>query len=143
MGEKKTNPRLTSSDLYILIARRSKNLNMEQVKECFTIYADLYRTLMNSEKTAFDFEFPLPHLGIFTQRRHHGKKAGAPIRIFDWETRTYHDGILKEDRPDYVRPMFKLKRSIYEERKNASKRRWIKGWEQSGREEETKTETEN
>lgn len=129
MAKVKTNPRLTTLDIIEMVAK-SCSLTKDQVKECFTQYAELYKALMTSENTAFDFEMPLPYIGTFRSRRYYGKKKGSTYIIHNFKGE-YIEKTVDEDRPDYVLPVFIVKPEIKNMRKKASKLRWTKGKEQN------------
>ena len=128
MAKKKTNPRLTVNDIIEMVAK-SSTLTKDQVKECFTKYADLYKALMASDNTAFNFTMPLPYIGTFQSKRYTGKKKGSTYIVGNF-TGGYTEKVVEEDQPDFVIPSFVIKPEIKEMRKEASKTRWTKGKEQ-------------
>lgn len=127
MAKPKENSRLTTEDIVSLLSKRS-NLTKAQIKECFIVFAELYNALMCSENTPFDFTMPLPYIGTFKSRVYHGKKKGSTYFVgFDKENR--QKVVVEEDRPDFVLPVFVVKPEIARLRKEASKKRWSKGYE--------------
>ena len=125
MAVEKTNPRLTTTDIVELIAKKS-NLTKSQVRECLQEFAELYKSLMASDNTPSDFTMPLPYVGTFKLKKYKGMKKGSTYKIPDWDNGGSIIKVAEEDRPDFNLPVFVVKPEIREARKEASKRQWYR-----------------
>ena len=125
MALEKTNPRLTTTDIVELIAKKS-NLTKSQVQECFQEFAELYKSLMASENTPSDFTMPLPYIGTFKLKKYKGMKKGSTYKIGNFKKGILETVIVEEDQPDFNLPFFVVKPEIRESRKEASKKQWYK-----------------
>ena len=80
MAVEKTNPRLTTTDIVELIAKKS-NLTKSQVRECLQEFAELYKSLMASDNTPSDFTMPLPYVGTFKLKKYGAMSSNAGLII--------------------------------------------------------------
>ena len=136
MAVEKTNPRLTTTDIVELIAKKS-NLTKSQVRECLQEFAELYKSLMASDNTPSDFTMPLPYIGTFKMRKYEGMKKGSTYKIkenFTKESKLITK-VCEEDRPDFYLPYFSISDKYKSTRKEVSKSMWYK--------EKNKNEQEN
>lgn len=134
---KKLRARIANKDIYSEVARHT-DLKVEQVKQCFYVYAELVRSLSVSEYREKGFEIPLPKVGYFYFIEKKGRKKGSTYaipktfyreqkeKINDDTDNPYFSLTLEEDEPNYETLSFKVYQPLYDSVKRSSRNKNLK-----------------
>lgn len=127
-GQKKETPRVLCADLYAQIAKSSDNLTINQVKECFQIYAKLLNGVIESSYKSSDLEFCLPNIGTFYFVKKKGRKGKKTYKLPNLLDKDYKQQIIEKegDGLDYEIIKFRISKNIKNKVKEASKEKWQK-----------------
>lgn len=112
-GVMMTNPRLDDCTIINYLSSNS-SLTDKQIRECFKVYAEMLKGLVESNYFNTDLTIALPSIGKFYFAKKAGRRKGSTYCAFHGTTKQML--VQENDKPDYYmlkfRPYNRIKKVI-------------------------------